>query len=382
MHFAGDTGLFFLAHALQVCRQFTQLLLGPRKRQLRALALGNVPDNTVPDHPAVGQAAGTGLDVGPPLLTFTGEDSPLPGPVLIAGNGQVLHLVVVSTILRVDQIAQAHLRVLDLRGRITHQRLTALADVGELRVPFRWCGFQTEHQPRHIASNTLEPRLAFTQRRQGAVAFGDIGKVHHQVLGIAKAQEAQRQLNSQQTAVGAQALGFELPSPGLPGSRGPPQLQPAVHAQVRLEVAQRTLQQRRLGITQHAPHRVVGVTHVAVPVDPEDAHRTLVDGELAQAQCLLAHLPLSQVLPRRQQATLELALLAALPHQGGPGTQQQHAEQQRKVLPETGGVAQTRVFGLQPTLMQLLQLFGGHGLQAPFKHIGQQRPVTPRTHAQ
>ncbi|MNN73115.1 hypothetical protein D3C81_1892060 [compost metagenome] len=88
------------------------------------------------------------------------------------------------------------------------------------------------------------------------------------------------------------------------------------------------------------------------------------------------------MLPRRQQATLELALLAALPHQGGPSTQQQHAEQQRKVLPETSGFAQARVLGLQPTLMQLFELFGGHGLQAPFEHVGQQRPVTPRTHAQ
>ncbi|MNO63097.1 hypothetical protein D3C76_537890 [compost metagenome] len=127
---------------------------------------------------------------------------------------------------------------------------------------------------------------------------------------------------------------------------------------------------------------MVGVTHMAVPVDPEDTHGALIDGELAQAQRLFAHLALNKAFPRGQQAALQLALLTALPHQRGQGTQQQQTEQQGHVLPEARRLAQARVLRLQPALMQLFQLLGRHCLQATFKYIGQQRPVAPRTDTQ
>ncbi|MNC22422.1 hypothetical protein D3C75_704230 [compost metagenome] len=127
---------------------------------------------------------------------------------------------------------------------------------------------------------------------------------------------------------------------------------------------------------------MVGVAYVAVPVDPEDAHRALVDGELAQAQRFFAHLPLHQAFARGQQAALQLALLPTLPHQGGQRAQQQHAEQQGQVLPEPRRLAQAWVLWLQPTLVQLLQFLGRQRLQATLEHIGQQRPVAPRTDAQ
>lgn len=212
--------------------------------------------------------------------------------------------------------------------------------------------------------------------------FGNVGQVHHQVLRVAKAQEAQRQLYRQQAVVRALALRLELADTASPGAGAFPQLQPAVHAQARLEVAQRPLQKLAFGITEHAFSGVVGVPDMAVPVDPQNTHRTLVNRELAQAQGLFTHLALHQAFPRSQQATLQLVLLPALPHQGSQGAQQQQAEQQRQVLPEPGRLAQARVLGLQPALVQLLQLLGRQGLQALFEHIGQHRPVTPRAKPQ
>ncbi|MNP02823.1 hypothetical protein D3C76_946850 [compost metagenome] len=189
MHFPGDARLFFLAHALQVGRQLAQLFLGSGQCQFCPLTLGDVPYHTVPYHLAVGQAPGAGLDVSPALLTLTGQDAPLPGPVLVAGQGQVLDPVVVGAVFGVNQVAQAHLWVLDLGRCIPHQRLAALTDVGEFQVALGRVTLQAKHQPRHVAGNALEPRLAFAQCRQGAVAFGDIGEVDHQVFGITKAQK-------------------------------------------------------------------------------------------------------------------------------------------------------------------------------------------------
>ncbi len=93
-----------------------------------------------------------------------------------------------------------------------------------------------------------------------------------------------------------------------------PQLEPAIHAQVRLEIAQWPLQQLAFGIAEHRLRRLVGIAHVAVPVDPENAHGALVDGELAQAQRLFTALPLAQILSRGRQPVLDLQLLTTLPH--------------------------------------------------------------------
>jgi hypothetical protein len=124
-------------------------------------------------------------------------------------------------------------------GRITDQRLAAFTD-RELQIAFGRVALQAEHQPRHVAGNALEPRLAFAQGGQGAAALGDIGEEHHQVFGIAKAQKTQRQLHRQQAAVGARHWLSNWPPPP---PRALPQLQPAVHVQAGLEVDQRPLQQ-------------------------------------------------------------------------------------------------------------------------------------------
>ncbi|MCY1445636.1 hypothetical protein D9M71_621630 [compost metagenome] len=100
--------------------------------------------------------------------------------------------MVIGAVLGGHQVAQAHLRVLDLAGRIAHQGLAALADVGELQVTLGRVALQAEHQPRHVAGNALEPRLAFAQGGQGTVTLGDIGEVDHQVFGVTKTQKAQR----------------------------------------------------------------------------------------------------------------------------------------------------------------------------------------------
>ncbi|MNT35264.1 hypothetical protein D3C72_1712860 [compost metagenome] len=112
MHFPGDTGFLFFTNAFQVRRQIAQLFLGAGQLQLGPLALGNVPDHAVPDHAAIAQATGTGLDISPALLTLAGQDAPLPGPVAVSGQGQVLDLVVIGPVIRVNQVAQAHVRML------------------------------------------------------------------------------------------------------------------------------------------------------------------------------------------------------------------------------------------------------------------------------
>lgn len=132
--------------------------------------------------------------------------------------------------------------------------------------------------------------------------------------------------------------------------------------QIRLEIDQRPLEQFAFAIPQHAFCGMVGVAHMTVPIDPENAHGALVDGELAQTQRFFPRLAFMQVIPGRQQAALQLPLLATLPDQRGDGAQQQHAEQQRQILPEACAVTQARILRLQPALVQLLQLFGWHGL--------------------
>ncbi|MNE72626.1 hypothetical protein D3C80_1685840 [compost metagenome] len=111
VYLTGDARLFFLAHAFQVRRQLTQLLLGAGQGQLNALAFGDIPDDSVPDYPAVTQAAGDRLDLGPPFLPLTGEDSPLPGPVPVGVQRLILSPVIIGPVVRVHQVAQAHVRM-------------------------------------------------------------------------------------------------------------------------------------------------------------------------------------------------------------------------------------------------------------------------------
>ncbi|MNE37671.1 hypothetical protein D3C80_1315340 [compost metagenome] len=52
---------------------------------------------------------------------------------------------------------------------------------------------------------------------------------------------------------------------------------------------------------------------MAVPVDPKDADRAVVEGELGQPQVLLGGAPRFEIAPRRQQPALQPTPLAALP---------------------------------------------------------------------
>ncbi|MNJ28435.1 hypothetical protein D3C77_229720 [compost metagenome] len=74
--------------------------------------------------------------------------------------------------------------------------------------------------------------------------------------------------------------------------------------------------------------------------------------------------------------------LPPLPDHDGHAAEQQGGEQQSQVLPEARRFAQAWVLGLQPTLMELLQVLGRDGLQAPLDNVRQLRPVTPRSNTQ
>ena len=161
-----------------------------------------------------------------------------------------------------------------------------------------------------------------------------------------------------------------------------PQGQPAVHAEGRLELLQGTVDHGLRGVAEHLGDRLVGVAHAAVPVDPEDAHRTVVEGELRQAQGLLGHLALGQGLPRFQQALLQPPALAPQHAEQEDADRQQQAEQDAQAAPEQGGFAEARLLRRQPALLQLLQLLGRQLAQAGVENGAQLRPVGPGTEAQ
>ena len=69
-------------------------------------------------------------------------------------------------------------------------------------------------------------------------------------------------------------------------ARALPQFEPAIHMQTGLEIDQRPIHHRTLAVAEHAFSCVVGVAHVTVPIDPENAYSALIDGELAQTQRL------------------------------------------------------------------------------------------------
>ncbi|MNN16459.1 hypothetical protein D3C81_1295970 [compost metagenome] len=235
--------------------------------------------------------------------------------------------MVIGPVIRVNQVAQAHVRMLQGGRGIADQGLAAFTDVGEFQLAFSRVALKPEHQPRNVAGNPLEPGLAFAQGRQRPAPFSHVGEKHHQVLGIAKAQKAQRHIHRQQAAIGAQALGFEMQGNIVAGPCAFPQFKPAVHMQSGLEVDQWPVDHRTLGIAKHVFSGAVGITHMAIPVDPENAHRALVDGELTQAQGLFPCLTLVDGLPRSQQVVLQLTQLAPLPHHDGNAAEQQRSKQ-------------------------------------------------------
>ncbi|CAH0213824.1 hypothetical protein SRABI112_02200 [Pseudomonas mediterranea] len=380
--FPGDTGLFLFPHTFQVRRQFAQLFPGAGQLQLDTLAFGDVPDNTVPDVGAILETTGDRLDLSPALPAFAGQDAPLPRPVTVAVQRLVLGAVIIGLVLRMHQAAQAGVAASQGRGGITHQALAAFADVGKIDLTGHRCPLQAEDQARHVGSDALQARFAFAQRRQRTTALGHVVEVDHQVLGITETQEAQGNIGRQNAAISPHALGLEALWSVLAGPGALPQVQPAIHVQARLEVDQGALDDRTGFIAQHGFGGAVGVAHMAVPVDPENADRALIDGKLGEPKRFLAGGTLGDIFARGAQASLQPTLLTTLPEYDGDTAQEQGQHQQRQVLPEPRGLGQARILGFEPATVQLLQLLGGDRLQPLVDYFGQLRPVPTRSDPQ
>ncbi|MNJ59472.1 hypothetical protein D3C77_551590 [compost metagenome] len=103
----------------------------------------------------------------------------------------------------------------------------------------------------------------------------------------------------------------------------------------------------------------------------------MVDGELGQAQLLLARLAALQILAGSQQAPLQLAVLRAQRPGRAKQGQQQQGQQQGQTAPEAGRFAQAGYGRPQPALLQRLQLRGGQFAEGLVDQAGQFRLVAP-----
>ncbi|MNF50657.1 hypothetical protein D3C84_319580 [compost metagenome] len=377
VHLAGDARLLFLAHAFQVRRQLAQLGARGLQLQLDLLVPGDVPDHAIPDRPAILEDPRAGLDVGPAQLPIASEDAPLPVPIAVGAQRRLLAGPVTVTVLRVDQAADAAPGVEQFTGAIAHEALAALADEGEVGGCPGPGPLQAEYQAGHVGGDALEAGFALLQGLAGAAPLGGIGKKDHQVLRRAETQKAQGYIGRQPAAVRTQAAGLEAQRTFVAVARAAPEVEPAIHAQLRLEVRQGPVRQAARCVAEHLFGGAVGVAHMAVPVDPEDAQGAVVDGELGEAQGFLGRLAQLQGVARVQQLPLQATALAAQPGDDGGGGQQQRPQQQAEVLPEAGGFAQARVLGLQPALVELVQVLGRQAAQGDIDDAGQFRPVTP-----
>ncbi|MNN58622.1 hypothetical protein D3C81_1736790 [compost metagenome] len=108
----------------------------------------------------------------------------------------------------------------------------------------------------------------------------------------------------------------------------------------------------------------------------------MIDGELRQPQRFFAGCAQGDVFPGGQQSLLKAVLLAALPEHDRDTTEQDHRKQQTEVLPEAGRLRQSRVFRLQPLVVQLLQIFGRDRAQSTLHNAGQLRPIAARADSQ
>ncbi len=79
---------------------------------------------------------------------------------------------------------------------------------------------------------------------------------------------------------------------------------------------------------------MVGVAHMAVPVDPQDADGALIDGKLRQPQRFGTGGARGAFFTGGEQAMLQHTLLAALPEHDRQAGEQQQAQQQAEVLPQ------------------------------------------------
>ncbi|MNM54338.1 hypothetical protein D3C81_654600 [compost metagenome] len=294
----------------------------------------------------------------------------------------ILGLVIADLVIRMHEAAQAFIAMRQRGRRVTHQAFAAFADVGKVDLTGHRRPLQPENQSRNVGGDTLQPRLAFLQGRQGATPLGDIVEVNHQVFAIAKAQETQRDIGRQDAAISPHAIGFETLRALLTGPGALPQVQPTVHVQAGLEIDQGPIDDPSGRIAQHAFRRAVGVAHMAVPVDPEDADGALVDGKLGEPQGLFAGGAQGNVFLRGQQALLQVVLLATLPDHDGHATHRQHGQQQAEVLPKPRRLGEPRILGLQPLIVQLLQILGRDRPQCTFDNARQFRFVTERGHPQ
>ena len=382
MDLAGDTRLLLLPHRLQVRRQLAELGARLAEFEFDLLVRGDVPDHPVPDRTTILETARRSLDVGPAQFALAGEDAALPMPVAILVEGSHLARPVALAVVGMDQATNAAAAFDQFASAVADQRLAALADIGEVGKRAGPRALQAEDHARHVGGDALHPRLAFLQCLAGTAALGDVAEEHHQILGRAEAQEAKRDVGRQPTAVGAQAAGLEAERALLAIARTTPKIQPAVHVQAGLEVGQRTVHELTVGMAEHLFGGAVGVAYAAVPVDPEDAQGAVVDGELGQAQRLLGRLAQLQVAAGAVQPGFQRMLLAPLEEHRRQRAGQQQAEEDRQVLPEPRRLAEARILGLQPALVQLVQGLARQRAQRLVDHHRQFRPVATGRHPQ
>ena len=121
---------------------------------------------------------------------------------------------------------------------------------------------------------------------------------------------------------------------------------------------------------------------MAVPIDPENAHRAVINGELTQPQRLLGSLTLAQCCAGIQQLTLQAAALQQQVADNRGQRQQDEAKKHTDAFPERQRVAQLARCQGKPARLQLLELTTGQRLQGALENIGKQRRIAATANAQ
>ena len=310
------------------------------------------------------------------------QQAALPLPVAVGGQRGILNGAVVGLVVRVGQAADAAVGMGEKFGGIAQQALTGFAHVGEQHRGARRRTFQTEDQTGHVAGDALQACFALLQCGMGTAPFGDVAEEYQQVFAFAEAQETDRHIHRQQAAVGAHALGFEAQRAFLRLPCPAPQAEPAVHVQAGFEVGQRPVDHRAGRIAEHLFGGRVGIAHAAVPVDPENAHGALVDGELGAPEGLFRRLLLAELQAGIEQAFFQRAALTQQPGEDRRTGQQQRQQHQADVLPQARRLAQARILNPQPAVVQLVELPGRQAAQRRVDQLGQLWLVAAAGHAQ
>ena len=123
---------------------------------------------------------------------------------------------------------------------------------------------------------------------------------------------------------------------------------------------------------------LVGVTHAAVPVEPEDADGAVIQTKLRQTLRFFGRLAQLDIAPGGLQPAFQQAMLMALPGQHQQAGQQQHAEQKTETAPVADLATEVDAAGLEPLFLQLTEFPRRKLPYRRLEHGGKFRAVTPR----